>query len=154
MTDDLIGVLGLLGRYAERMDAGDFDGLGALFGDDGCLAAGDGPPFVSGASAIAAFYRDGTRLHGGRVGTTHVVSGPIVEPPDADGFVAVRSTFVVLQAVPGMTLQPIITGRYRDRVVPDGTVDGGWRFAERRFDVDLVGDLDEHLARPEVVEDP
>jgi hypothetical protein len=154
MTVDLVGVLGLLGRYAERMDAGDFDGLGALFGADGCLAAGDGPPFVTGATAIAGFYRGGTRLHGGTVGTTHVVSGPIVGSVGDDGTVPVRSTFVVLQAVEGFPLQPIITGRYRDRVVADPSIEGGWRFVERRFDVDLVGELDQHLARPDIVDGP
>ena len=38
--------------------------------------------------------------------------------------------------------QPIIAGRYHDRFVRD---DGVWRFAERRFFIDLVGDLGHHL---------
>jgi len=49
----------------------------------------------------------------------------------------------VLQATDALPLQPIITGRYRDRFARDDV--GGWRFAERRFFVDLVGDLREHL---------
>ena len=40
-------------------------------------------------------------------------------------------------------LQPIITGRYHDTFERH---DGRWHFAERRFFVDLVGDLSQHLA--------
>ncbi len=42
--------------------------------------------------------------------------------------------------------RPIISGRYVDTVVPDG--EGGWRFAVRRFHVDLIGDLSAHWAGP------
>jgi hypothetical protein len=55
----------------------------------------------------------------------------------------VRSSYTVLQAVESTPLQPIIAGRYRDRFVRGA--DRGWRFAERRFVVDLVGDLSRHL---------
>jgi hypothetical protein len=53
-----------------------------------------------------------------------------------------RSSYVVLQAVDGFPLQPIIAGRYVDRFERDGT---GWHFSERRFLVDLTGDLSHHL---------
>ena len=36
-----------------------------------------------------------------------------------------RSYFTVLQAVPGLTLQPILAGRYHDEFEH---VDGEWRF--------------------------
>ena len=47
----------------------------------------------------------------------------------------------MFQAADGFALQPIIAGRYRDRFVDDG----GWRFDERCFFVDQVGDLSHHL---------
>jgi hypothetical protein len=49
---------------------------------------------------------------------------------------------VVVQAVDGFALQPIITGRYVDDFAE---VDGSWRFARRQFFVDHVGDLSHHL---------
>ena len=49
---------------------------------------------------------------------------------------------MVFQAAADLALQPIIAGRYRDRFEQ---VDGGWRFAERCFYVDQVGDLSHHL---------
>ena len=56
-----------------------------------------------------------------------------------------RAYFTVLQAVPGLALQPIVSGRYRDRFERR---DGQWRFAERRVLIDLVGDVSRHLRHP------
>ena len=53
-----------------------------------------------------------------------------------------RSYFVVLQQTPELPLQPIVSGRYRDRFE---RVDGVWRFAERRVRTDHMGDLSAHL---------
>jgi hypothetical protein len=49
---------------------------------------------------------------------------------------------VLLQPADGKPLQPIIAGRYVDRFERDGL---GWHFSERRFLVDLTGDLSQHL---------
>ncbi len=59
----------------------------------------------------------------------------------------------MLQATDDLPLQPIITGRYVDRfsrTVGDAPAGGpapagAWHFVERRFAVDLVGDLSHHL---------
>jgi hypothetical protein len=53
--------------------------------------------------------------------------------------------FAALQALPGLSLQPVASGRYHDRFERR---DGQWRFAERRVHVDLVGDVSRHLRRP------
>jgi hypothetical protein len=49
----------------------------------------------------------------------------------------------VFQQTPTLPLQPIVTGRYRDRF---SRVGGAWRFARRHIVVDHVGDVREHLA--------
>jgi hypothetical protein len=171
----------LLGRYGELIDAGDFDGVGTLFAR-GSLAAGDGAPFATGAEEVAAFYRSSTRLHPNQPATKHLVVGTVFEDPSPDGTVTARSSFLVLQAVEGaLALQPIIVGRYRDRFAcdaDDGSIhrregggseragggfggdpgggcgggDGGWYFVERRFFVDLAGDLTHHLADPAIAD--
>lgn len=150
MLTDADRIRNLLGAYCERIDAGDFDGVGELFAH-GTLAAGDdGPAFCRGAAEVAAFYRAGTQLHDGSPATKHVVANTVFAEPEADGTVVVRSSYVVLQAAPGLALQPIIAGRYRDTFGRDEL--DAWCFVERRFFVDLVGDLSHHLADPSIAQ--
>jgi hypothetical protein len=147
VLSDTDRIRNLLGRYCALIDAGDFDGVGELFAA-GALAAGDGTPFASGAAEVAAFYRDGTQLHDGRPATKHLVVDTVFAEPDLDGTVEVRSSYVVLQAVGTAPLQPIIAGRYVDRFGRDANDD--WCFRERRFFVDLLGDLSHHLVDPSI----
>jgi hypothetical protein len=135
---DPMAVTALLVRYCDLMDAGDWTGVGALFAD-GALVAPDGTELARGAEAVAAFFASMVLLHDGSPRTKHLVLGTVVEPQD-DGTVIARSSYLVLQALDGGPLQPIITGRYVDRVA-DGA------FHERRFFVDLSGDLSRHLGR-------
>jgi 3-phenylpropionate/cinnamic acid dioxygenase small subunit len=132
----------LLGRYCDLMDAGDWPGIGALFAR-GRLVSDDGTELAAGDAAVADFYARGTQLHDGSPRTKHLVVNTVLDEPEADGTVEARSSYLVLQAVEGVPLRPIITGRYVDRFARDG--DGGWYFVERAFAVDLVGDLSRHL---------
>jgi hypothetical protein len=136
-------VRNLLGRYCERIDAGDFEGVGELFAH-GRLATDDGTVLAEGAEAIAAFYAKGTRRHGPTPKTKHLVIDTVLEPvAGGDGMVA-RSSYLVLQAIEGaLPLQPIIAGRYVDTFERQAD---GWTWTERRFTVDLVGDLGQHLS--------
>ena len=59
-------VRNLLGRYCERIDAGDFAGIGALFAD-GHLATEDGTVLATGPEAVAAFYRPAPGATGRRL---------------------------------------------------------------------------------------
>jgi hypothetical protein len=136
-------VRNLLGRYCERLDAGDLDGVGALFAQ-GRLATEDGTVLATGAAEVAQFYGRGTRLHDGSPRTKHLVVDTVLEPSADGASIVARSSYVVLQAVDGLIpLQPIIAGRYVDSF--DHT-EGGWTWVERRFTVDLLGDLAHHLA--------
>ena len=69
----------------------------------------------------------------------------IIEADEEAGTAVSRAYFTVLQALPGLPLQPIASGRYRDRFERR---DEQWRFAERRVRVDLVGDVSHHLRHP------
>jgi hypothetical protein len=66
----------------------------------------------------------------------------ILDIDDAEGTATARSYWMVLQAVPGIPLQPILAGRYHDRFERSS---GTWRFAERRYLVELVGDVSHHM---------
>jgi hypothetical protein len=133
---------GLIFRYAERIDRGDFAGLGELFAD-GVIAGPDGSPLARGGAEVQRLYERTTRRYAdGTPRTKHVTSNLRVEVDEAAGRARADSYYTVLQALPDFPLQPIVAGRYEDRFERAG---GVWRFAERRMFVELVGDLSRHL---------
>ena len=137
-------VRNLLGTYCARIDAGDFDGVGALFERGALFAGDDATPLASGAEAVAAFYAQTTRRHDdGTPRTKHVVTNTVLDLADAAGTATARSDYVVFMATDGFALQPIIAGHYLDTF---GRFAADWHFTERRFFVDLTGDLSHHLA--------
>ncbi len=137
---DREAILQLIYRYAELIDAGDFAGVGELLAH----AAFGGPrtPAVRGAANIAAVFAMTTRrFDDGTPKTRHLVLNPIVE---IDGDIATaRSTFCVVQATDRLPLQPIVVGRYYDRLARDPG--SGWHFTERIADVEMLGEVSDHL---------
>lgn len=142
MSDDADAIRNLLYRYAECIDAADFDGVAALFANGAVAAPGMKEP-VRGVAAVAQLYRSSSRVHeDGTLRTQHLVLNPIVEIDAATDTATARSRYVVIQATAKLSLQPIIAGRYRDHFE---RVAGVWRFALREIQIDLVGDLSQHL---------
>jgi hypothetical protein len=131
----------LLGRYCEAIDAGDLDGVADLFGG-AVLRDAAGNEVGRGREGAARLFA-GTRLHAdGTPRTRHITANSIIDVDDDAGTATARSAYVVFQATDTLALQPIITGRYRDRFARHH---GTWSFTERTFAVDLVGELGEHL---------
>lgn len=130
----------LIATYAELVDAGDFAGLGILLAEATFSGRAGG---VTGREAIEKMFRAAVIVYDdGTPRTRHVTTNVIVEVDDASGTADSRSYFTVLQALPDLPLQPIASGRYRDRFERR---DGRWRFVERVVSVDLVGDVSRHL---------
>ena len=143
MTDTSTELSNLIARYAELIDAGDLEGVSELLAH-AAVGAGDSPSLLSGKDAIRSLYASTTRIHpDGTPGTKHVTTNLILDIDDDSGTASARSYWTVLQAVPGLPLQPILAGRYHDRF--ERAMDGGWRFVERRYLVDLVGDVSHHM---------
>lgn len=137
----------LIYTYAERLDAGDFEGMADLFAHAELTT--EGIDRVSrGSDQVFALYSTWTRRYpnDGTPKTKHVMSNVIIDVDEDAGTAATRSYFTVLQAVPGaLTLQPIVAGRYRDRFE---RVDGEWRFTSMHIIIDLMGDLSHHGLSP------
>jgi len=130
----------LIASYAELVDDGDFAGVGMLLADATFVGAA-GP--VSGRDAIEKMLRDSLIVYDdGTPRTKHVTTNIAIEIDEEAGTAEARSYFTVLQALPGLALQPIVSGRYQDRFARH---DGRWRFVERRVRTDLVGDVSRHL---------
>lgn len=132
----------MLARYAEAIDAGDFAAVGELLGNAE-LQDAEGNRIASGAAEIEALYTATTLRHDdGTPMTAHVITNAIVDVVDADEL-EVRSRFVVFQATSTLRLQPVVVGRYVDRLGRDGD---GWRFLTRRMIPERWGDVSEHLS--------
>ena len=132
----------LLYRYAELIDAGDFDGVGQLLSRS--TFGGPASVSVSGAETIAELFAMTTRRHPDHCNTPrtrHLVLNPIVELT-SDDTAATRSTFCVVQDTETVPIQPIVVGRYYDTF---GRDDGGWYFTERKVEIQMIGDVSAHL---------
>jgi 3-phenylpropionate/cinnamic acid dioxygenase small subunit len=136
-------ITSLMFRYTEYIDAADFDGISGLFA--AAIMTNEGVAGeIAGGDAIKQLYTSTNRVHDdGTLRTRHLTANVIVDIDESGGNATARSSFVVFQQTPALPLQPIVTGRYRDRFE---RVDGIWRFAHRHIVVDHVGDVREHLA--------
>jgi 3-phenylpropionate/cinnamic acid dioxygenase small subunit len=131
----------LLFSYAERLDAGDLDGLAALFEHASFRSAGS-PLVLTGSAEVRAAFAGSVQFHDGTPATQHVTTNLYVdEDPSGDRAVA-HSAFTVLQATSKLPLQVVCAGRYTDEFVRTGQ---GWRFADRLVDIRFFGDVSEHL---------
>ncbi len=141
MTDER-QILNLLNRYMELVDAAEKEQVAELFRHATVRArAGGEETVMEGYDAFLAskageiVYQDGT------LKTKHLLTNTILEE-NGGGLIKARSYFTVLQATDKLPLQPIICGRYHDTFEK---VDGAWRFKERIFFADLVGNMSQHL---------
>ena len=136
-------VANLIYSYAERIDAGDFAGVGELLAY-ATLSFEGFPDTVSGRDDIEALYTGMTRRYeDGTPRTKHVMTNVLVEVGEDGATASSRSYYTVLQAVEGsLALQPVIAGRYRHTYE---LVEGAWRIVTMHIVTDLVGDLSQHL---------
>jgi 3-phenylpropionate/cinnamic acid dioxygenase small subunit len=136
-------ITSLMYRYTEYIDAADFDAIGQLFADAVMTNEGVSGE-IAGGDAIKQLYTSTNRVHDdGTLRTRHLTANVVVDIDESADTATARSSFVVFQQTATLPLQPIVTGRYRDRF---SRVDGSWRFAQRHIVVDHVGDVREHLA--------
>ena len=130
----------LIATYAELVDDGDFAGVGILLADATFTGSAGS---VSGRDAIETMLRDTLIVYDdGTPRTKHVTTNVAIEVDESAGTAVSRSYFTALQALPDLTLQPIVSGRYHDRFE---RCEGRWRFVERHVRTDLLGDVSHHL---------
>jgi ketosteroid isomerase-like protein len=139
---DTEAIVALIHEYAFRLDAGDLDGVAALFAHAELSSSRD-DRLRRGAREARELYDDVVLHDDGTPRTLHQVTNVTVRV-DGDAASA-RSYFTVLQ-VTAQGLHPIVAGEYRDRFE---RVAGEWRFAARAFRPLLVGDLSRHLRTSE-----
>jgi 3-phenylpropionate/cinnamic acid dioxygenase small subunit len=145
-VDSARDIENLLYTYAERIDAGDLDGVAALFAHGRICGQENGPPetVFEGRDAVRALYAMSTRIHDdtGTPRTHHVTTNARIEVDEESGTATCSSYYAVTQATDELPLQLIITGRYRDTF---HRLEDGWWFDSRTMFVDQTGDLSKHL---------
>jgi 3-phenylpropionate/cinnamic acid dioxygenase small subunit len=133
-------ITALVHEYARRLDAGDLDGVAALF-EHATWRSTETGQTLEGTERIRRVY-DRVVLYDGSPRTKHLITNLDVELLDTDTASA-HCYFTVLQGVvPGQPVDVILSGRYVDRFEKVG---GSWRFADRLFVTDLIGDLSRHF---------
>jgi 3-phenylpropionate/cinnamic acid dioxygenase small subunit len=145
MADDAREIENLLHIYAERIDAGDLDGVADLFIHGRIAASTEAKPEMvfEGRDRVLALYRGSMRIYDdGSPHTRHVTTNSIIDVNENGDAASARSYYTVFQQVDDLPLQPIISGRYRDTFQ---RIDGHWWFDTRIMIIDLVGDLSRHL---------
>lgn len=133
----------LVYTYAELIDTGNLEGLAQLFSHAEFLGP-DGKVAATGAEELLALQRRAVQIYEktGTPLTKHVTTNLIIEVNETADSATARSYFTVLQSVEGLSLQPIIAGRYNDRFE---RVEEKWRFRRRQIVPELFGDLSKHL---------
>ncbi len=136
--NDVDEITALIHDYAFRLDAGDLDGVAALFADAELRSTRH--DWVRRGAAEARTLYDGVILYDdGTPRTMHQLTNVTVRVEGATA--TARCYFAVLQ-VTGLGLHPVLVGEYRDRFA---RLEGKWSFTERVFDPRLFGDLDTHM---------
>ena len=116
--NDEAAIANLVFRYAELIDGGDYDGIGALFADAVITADGSDVEW-RGAEAITAMYVNGTRRYeDGTPRSKHVTSNLIIDVDDARARATCRSYYTVFQQTDEVPLQPIVSRSLPRRVRP------------------------------------
>jgi len=141
--DDSRHIENLIYRYAQRIDAGNLEGVAELF-RDASIVSTQHNSHQSGYDAVLKMYQMSCRIHepSGTPLTKHLTTNVIIDI-NQDGLTAnAHSYYTVIQAAGALTLQPIISGRYNDDFRKVG---GQWQFSQREMFVDLIGDLSAHL---------
>lgn len=145
MSDSARQIENLIYTYAERIDAGDLDGVADLFAHGRICGVENGPPetVFTGTAAVRKMYDMATRLYeDGTPKTKHHTSNVAIDVDDAEATAQARSYYCVTQVTPALPLQIIVTGRYRDTF---HRIDGVWWFDSRTMYVDQIGDMSQHL---------
>ncbi len=138
---DIEAITTLVLSYAERIDGGDLDGVAALFEQATWRGEATGQ-VLRGRAEVRPVY-DHVVLYDGLPRTKHVITNLVIDIDEGGVTASGRCAFTVLQGVvPGEPIQVILSGRYLDRYEK---ADGGWRFTDRRFVPDLIGDQSRHF---------
>lgn len=132
MSDET-DIIALVHSYAYLLDAGDIDGVVALFAH--ATWHSDMNDVVRrGSTEVRPVYEQ-LMASGDGARTKHLLSNVTVTAPSETPEASSRCSWTVVQMDPTGRTRVTLTGQYLDRFVK---VDGAWRFADRFIKTDPV----------------
>lgn len=146
--EDYLAIQNIINSYPRYADKGDFENVGRVLGGAvsgaGTGKNGEKPGFnAEGAEAWTRLYTQTVRKYPdrGTPKTRHLIGNIVIEPDGPDKANA-ESYVVVFQQTDKLPLQPIVAGTYFDKFAK---IDGVWKLVERWEDMELHGDLSQHM---------
>ena len=137
---DVAEITALIHEYAYRLDAGDLDGVAALFAR-AALHSTRHDRVRRGAAEARTLYDQVIIYDDGTPRTMHQLSNVTVH---VDGDAATARTYFTVLQVTRQGLHPVLAGEYLDEFAQSG---GSWHFTKRVFDPKLFGDLSQHMGQ-------
>jgi SnoaL-like domain len=141
MSSDHWEISNLIGHYAELLNLGRVDEVGALF-RYGRITAENNPTAYEGTEEVTAMYRESVHFPE-KLPDTLLYTTNLQIHVDGD-WATSRAYFLAMHATE-QGLAPVLGGRYHDEF---RRIDGAWWFHRRHMFTDLIGDLSSHLQRP------
>jgi hypothetical protein len=142
LTQDVLEITALVNLYGELIDTGQLESVVEMF-DGATWRSADSGEVLGTQEEVRAVY-DRIQLYDGTPRTRHLMNNLTIELGDGADEATGRCCFTVLQGIePGAPIQTILAGRYHDRYRRTAA---GWRFADRLFLIDLMGDQSRHFA--------
>ena len=137
-SDDRWEIGALIARYAELLNLGQIDALGALF-RYGSITSENSDLRFDGIEEVTGMYRNSVvfpeKLPDTLLFTTNLQI-------DVDGDEATSKAYFLGMHQASGAIGPVIAGRYHDQF---RRVDGQWWFHHRHMIPDMVGDMSTHL---------
>jgi ketosteroid isomerase-like protein len=141
MSDDHWEISNLIAEYAELLNLGRIDEVGALF-RYGRVTSEGSSTVREGSDAVSAMYRQTVHFPDRMPDTLLFTSNLQIH---VDGDTAFGKAYYVAVHQTDSGVVPVVAGRYQDEY---RRIDGKWWFHHRHMIPDLIGDLSTHLVRP------
>jgi hypothetical protein len=138
MSDDRWEISALIARYAELLNLGQIEELGALF-RYGSITSENSDLRFDGTEEVIGMYRNSV-VFPEKLPDTLLFTTNLQIDVDGDGATS-RAYFLGMHQA-GAGIGPVIAGRYHDQF---RRVDGRWWFHHRHMIPDMLGDMSTHL---------
>ena len=144
-ADDYHAIQNLINLYFQKVDAGDFEGCGALFKDAVVHYPSSGMKISKDPAAIAELMRSYVKLYGdAQIPLTRHHSGNIIIEPAGTNTAKAQCSAIIFQGTPDFPFQAIGEASYSDVFEK---IDNVWTFIYREINLNFMGDMSHHLSR-------